>query len=133
MKDFAKTCLAIVGFATAAGLTYAFTRLVSRKVVILPESAVKHIDLLTLADIVNYFKGLDLDKSMDTPFVSKDFEKFNVKTPQTPLADEKVLLVGVYHEQSNTLSNYVVVYSHSYDDALKSLLAKAEDGVVTLS
>lgn len=129
MKDFIKALLAIAGVTVVAGLTYTMCR--SRRRETIPESAVRHKDVLTMADIVSYFKGLNLDQTKDTPFVSKDLGQFKVKA--TPAPNENVLLVGVYREATNTLTNYVVVYSRKYDEALVSLLSHAKDGVVTLS
>ena len=110
MSNAGKVFLAIAAAVTAAAIALAIKRIMSSQLSAIPSGAIRHKDELTLADIVMYFKNLDLDKS-----------------------GEQVLLVGVYEEKSDILKDYIIVYSQRYDEALQEVLAKAVDDVVALS
>lgn len=133
MSNAGKVFLAIATAVTAAAIALAIKRIMSSQLSAIPSGAIRHKDELTLADIVMYFKNLDLDKTVDTPFVSKNLDKYKVKLPEIPQSGEQVLLVGVYEEKSDILKDYIIVYSQRYDEALQEVLAKAVDDVVALS
>lgn len=133
MSNAGKVFFAIAAAVTAAAIALTIKRIMSSQLSAIPSDAIRHIDELTLADIVMYFKNLDLDKTVDTPFVSKNLDKYKVKLPEIPQSGEHVLLVGVYEEKSDILKDYIIVYSQRYDEALQEVLAKAVDDVVALS
>lgn len=135
MKDLGKALLSLLAIAVAStGLAFAIKKILEEQPRgIFSLVPVRHKDILTLTDIVNYFRGLSLNKSKDTPFVCIEPGRFNIKAATNPDLDEHVLLVGVYAESINNMRNSIFVYSHQYDDALKNVLSKAKDGIVTLS
>lgn len=133
MKEFTKTLLSLVAFTAAAGAVYVIVKALGRGEIKVPAEAVRHKETLTLADIVNYFKGLNLNEKTDTPVLISDFERYNISAPVAPQTGDKKLFLGVYKDGSNYLANYLIVYSRAYDDALKALLAKSKDGMVALS
>ena len=132
MNNFGKVIVSLATAVVAAAIAYAIKKMLEVNSII-PQSAVKHKDELTLEDLVMYFKQLSLDKALDTPFVSKDLLKYGVELPEPPKNGENVLLVGVFEEQRNVLKHYLLVYSKKYDEALQNVLAKAKDGIITLS
>ena len=133
MNNFGKVIVSLVTAVVAAAIAYAIKKMLEVNSMVIPQSAVKHKDELTLEDLVMYFKQLSLDKALDTPFVSKDLLKYGVELPEPPKNGENVLLVGVFEEQRNVLKHYLLVYSKKYDEALQNVLAKAKDGIITLS
>lgn len=133
MKDVGKVILTLLTAAVAAGAAYIIKRLLDTQSVPITDAEIKHKETLTLTDVVEYFKHLNLDEKHDTPFLCSNLEHFNVKKSVIPDADEKVLFIGVYRDGGDKITDYALVYSRQYDDALKNVLAKATDGVVTLS
>ena len=85
------------------------------------------------SDVVAYFKNLHLNPKKDTPFISsgksliKDYSNVSMKNP------DLTLLLGVYHEDTNTISDYKLIEATSFDNQTIDVLAKAEDGKVYLS
>lgn len=135
MKDFGKAIISLLAIAAAtAGVALAIKKVLgekpARRTLHVP---IKHKNVLTLSDIVNYFKKLSLDKAKDTPFIIINPERHNLMAEKNPDFGENSLLVGVYRESLNNMRNCVFVYSLQYDEALKNVLAKAQDGIVALS
>ena len=134
MKEVGKVLLSLITVAAAtAGAAYIIKRWLDSQPMPITDAAVKRKDTLTLAEIVDYFKSLKLDNTHETPFLCTDLTHFNVKKSVIPDADEKVLFIGVFQEGSDNITNYALVYSRNYDEALKNVLAKATNGIVTLS
>lgn len=133
MKGTGKVVLSLLTLAVAAGAAYIIKRLHEAQNEPITDAEIKHKDTLTLTELVDYFKNLNLDEELDTPFLCTNPEHFNVRKSVNPESDEKVLFIGVYRRDGNKISDYVLVYSHNYDDALKNVLTKSVDGVVTLS
>ena len=96
MSNAGKVFLAVAAAVTAAAIALAIKRIMSSQLSAIPSGPIRHKDELTLADIVMYFKNLDLDKTVDTPFISKNLDKYKVKLPEIPQTGEQELLVGVY-------------------------------------
>ena len=119
--------------AATAGAAYLTKKWLDSQKTPITDAKVKHKETLTLADIVNYFKSMNLDETRQTPFLCTNLEHFNVKKSVVPDADEKVLFMGVYQDGNDKIANYTLVYSRQYDEALKNVLAKATDGIVVLS
>lgn len=134
MKKAEKVLLSLITVAAAtAGAAYIIKRWLDAQPMPITEAAVKRKDTLTLAEVVDYFKSLKLDNTHETPFLCTDLAHFNVKKSVIPDADDNVLFIGVFQDGSDNITNYALVYSRNYDEALKNVLAKATNGIVTLS
>lgn len=83
------------------------------------------------SDVVGYFKGLNLNPANDLPFLI-DCKVLSEKLQGIP-NKENSLLIGVYHKDSDSITNTKYLIADSFDTQTKEVLSKAVDGVVTLS
>ena len=107
----------------------------------------KSIDgTLSFEDIVSWFKGLNLERGKDIPFICladkfQDLikEKFNLNVEKTESPfdtlnanDKKARLVlGVYNEKSNALSHLTLLESDQLDE--KTLQVLGDESMVLLN
>lgn len=82
-------------------------------------------------DVVDYFKKLALNPEKDTPFVI-DAGKLGEEISNAPKVDCGIF-TGVFHEDSNTITNYREIEAESLDDQTKEVMSHAKDGIVALS
>lgn len=82
------------------------------------------------SDVVAYFKKLQLNPKNDTPFIL-DASVMGQKTKNFPKVDIGIML-GVYHEQSNTLTDFKLLVPESLDNQTKEVLSQGENGIVVL-
>lgn len=83
------------------------------------------------SDVVGFFKGLNLNSANDLPFII-DCKALSEKLQGIP-NNGNSLLIGVYHKDSDAITNTKYLVAESFDTQTKEVLSKAEDGVVTLS
>lgn len=109
--------------------------------------SVKQIEgTLSFGDVVGWFKSLSLDKEKDTPFIAladqvkeitSYFKSDNIIVyPPLPDGiledqDKKRLLLGVYDEKSQEVSNAMLLVADSFD--AKTLEVLGEEKLVVLS
>lgn len=107
----------------------------------------KSIDgILSFEDIVSWFKGLNLERGKDIPFICladkfQDLikEKFNlnIEKPESHIdtlsvSDKKARLVlGVYNEKHNALSHLTLLESDQLDE--KTLQVLGDESMVVLN
>lgn len=82
-------------------------------------------------EVVQYFKNLLLNPEKDTPFIL-DAGKLGEQIKNAPKVDCGIF-EGVYHEDTNTITDYQTVEADSLDDTTKETLKKGEDGIVALT
>ena len=100
---------------------------------VLVENAPKVISIeeVKIGDIVGYFKSLHLNPQKEVPFVC-DLNKFDASSwfPKLSLPQKSiVLLVGVYNEESESISNVQILCSEFIDDKMSEIISN-EDLVV---
>lgn len=132
VNKIGKAIIAMGAVVLTAVIVVVLRKLFDSQLLTISEENVKCQDDLALADIVAYFKGLDLDRNVDTPFVSTDLSKCKITLPEGVAPGNLALLLGVFENGTEQVKDCCVVYSKSYDEALQNLLAKAQDGVVVL-
>ena len=110
--------------------------------------SIKRIEgTLSFGDVVGWFKTLSLDKKKDTPFVAladkfedimtSYFKSDNIivypPLPEGILEDQnkKRLLLGVYEEESEEVSNALLLVADSFD--AKTLEVLGKESLVVLS
>lgn len=110
--------------------------------------SIKQIEgTLSFGDVVGWFKALSLDKEKDTPFIAlaDKFEDMitsyfksdnNIVYPPLPNGiledkDKKRLLLGVYDEKAEEVSNALLLVADSFD--AKTLEVLGEESLVVLS
>lgn len=81
-------------------------------------------------DVVDYFKKLALDPTKDTPLII-DAGKLGEQIKNAPRIDVG-LFKGVYHEDTNTITDYEEVSATGLDQQTQDVLSKGEDGIVVL-
>jgi len=99
---------------------------------------------LSFDDIVSWFKGLNLERENDIPFICfadkfQDLikEKFNLNIPESHIetlfeSDKKARLVlGVYNERRNALSHLTLLESDQLDE--KTLQVLGDESMVVLN
>lgn len=110
--------------------------------------SIKQIEgTLSFGDVVGWFKTLSLDKEKDTPFIAladkledmitSYFKSDNIIVyPPLPDGifedqDKKRLLLGVYDEKNDEVSNALLLVADSFDS--KTLEVLGEESLVVLS
>ena len=84
------------------------------------------------SDVVVLFNFLNLDPKKDTPFrINGNKLQQNVK--MSVAVGGPSLFMGVYHEDSNTITDCKWIESLSYDKQTIEVLSHAQDGIVALS
>ena len=77
---------------------------------------------LCFTDVIAYFKGLNLKKGEDIPFICRESQRtkeiFNIYRPEFKQAGYTWLFIGVYNENSEEITNYKVIYAKSLDKAI---------------
>ncbi len=68
---------------------------------------IEKVEKLSLLDVVNYFKGLQLKKGIDVPFVGKDINE-----------SMTIYILGTYNEEKQELNNLKVISPDSVDEDL---------------
>ena len=88
---------------------------------------------LPFADVVSYFKTLNLNKKEDVPFICRGSERvkdlFNVYQPKFELVGYIWLFIGVYNEAKEEITEYKVIYAKEFDAKLKETFGD-EDFVI---
>lgn len=82
-------------------------------------------------DVVNYFKKLFLDPQKDTPFII-DAGELGQRIKEAPKVDVGIF-EGVYHEDTNTITDYRELSAGELDQQTKDVLDKGQDGIVVLN
>jgi hypothetical protein len=83
-------------------------------------------------DIVSYFKQLSLNPKKQTPFMIKGNCMTKFFSDATDMSANS-LIVGVYNEDSNTITDLKVIEGTSMDAQLQNILKNANDGIVVLN
>lgn len=89
-------------------------------------------ELSFVSDVVDYFKSLNLDHKKDTPFIIDGF-KLQQAVKMSVTVGGLSLFMGVYHEDSNTITDYKWIQPLSFDNQTKEVMSHARDGIVALS
>jgi hypothetical protein len=81
--------------------------------------------------VVNWFKMLNLNPATQTPFImdAKNLSSVIAKAPKVDCG----IFAGVYDNQSETITECEIIEADKFDSTTKSVLRKAEDGIVVLS
>ncbi len=82
-------------------------------------------------DVVEYFKKLTLNPKKDTPFVI-DAGELGARIKDAPRVKTGIF-EGVYHEDTNTITDYREIGADEFDDQTNEVMSQAKDGLVTLS
>lgn len=125
--------LAIVAFAILRNRTTIGKKITSAVNIAGIASVQEELDrqLSFTSDVAAYFKELKLNQQNDLPFIidGKTFsEHIEGAHPK-----EYSLFIGVYHKDSDSITNPKLLVADSFDTQTKEVLSKAEDGVVTLA
>lgn len=110
----------IIGVVAAGVIYYAFGKKKSRKADLSPEAVdeivkglrAETVDRLTLADVVNYFKGLSLKKDIDVPFIC--------------ITTAKAYLLATYNESSGQVEHCTLLSPNTIDDKLKETMGSEQ-------
>lgn len=89
---------------------------------------------LQFDDVVAYFRGLNLDKEVDTPFIANgNAEQFKSVTKGLlkPREGYVLLMLGAYNSKSEGVNYPKFIFSKGWSEELQTLLA--EEAFVTLS
>ena len=122
------TLLILCGVALVGVAYYSYRRRKSQKPVS-KEQLIKNlvdnldtevVDRLTLFDVTNYFKSLQLKKGRDMPFIAKAV-KNGIDS----------YLLAAFNEETNDMINYKLISPKSIDDELMKILEN--DTLVVLS
>lgn len=89
-------------------------------------------ELSFVSDVVDHFKSLNLDPKKDTPFII-DGNKLQQNVKMSVAVGGPSLFMGVYHEDSNTITDCKWIKALSYDKQTIEVLSHAQDGIVALS
>lgn len=84
-----------------------------------------------VSDVAGYFKELKLDSQNDTPIII-DGKKMAKLVKGVPQSNGSSLFMGVYHEATNTITDYRLLTAESFDAQTQEVLGKGEDGIVVL-
>ena len=82
-------------------------------------------------DVVEHFKKLNLNPEKDTPFVI-DAGKLGEQIKDVPRV-KMGIFEGVYHEDTNTITDYREIEAGEFDERTKEVMSQARDGIVALS
>lgn len=82
-------------------------------------------------DVVDYFKKLILNPEKDTPIVI-DAGKLGEEIKKAPRV-KMGIFEGVYHEDTNTITDYREISTDEFDEQTKEVMDQARDGIVVLS
>lgn len=88
-------------------------------------------ELSFVSDVVPYFKSLSLNPQTDTPFII-DGSKLSALLVNITPSSATSLMLGVYHELTDEISNVKLINATSFDAQTQEVLAKSEDGIVAL-
>jgi hypothetical protein len=80
--------------------------------------------------VVQYFKEMYLNPETDTPFII-DAEKLGEQIQNAPRVDVGIF-EGVYHADTNSISNYRIIEADQLDDDTKKVMSQAKDGIAVL-
>lgn len=113
------TLLILGGAALVGGAYYCYRRRKSQKPVskeklinnLVDKLDAEVVDRLTLSDVTNYFKSLQLKKGRDLPIIAKAVKN----------GINSYLLV-TFNEETNDIINYKLISPKSIDDELMKIL-----------
>lgn len=88
-------------------------------------------ELSFVSDVVSYFKFLSLNPQTDTPFII-DGSKLSALPVNVTPSSETSLMLGVYHESTDEITNVKLINATSFDAKTQEVLEKSEDGIVVL-
>lgn len=87
--------------------------------------------VIAFKDLVGYFKGLDLKKGRDIPFVadanSSDFRSMLQRAYVSPV----VLFLGTYNEETDEVENVKVLLADAMDERCSEILKNEHMVVLT--
>lgn len=86
---------------------------------IIKTSAPEEIDQLSRDDVLAYFKGLKLQKGIDTPIVA-----------QTIRNDSKIYMLATYNEKTDEIENYKLIIPKSVTEDLLTVIG--QEKLITL-
>lgn len=89
-------------------------------------------DLSFVSDVVSYFKSLSLNPKTDIPFIM-DGSKLPTFIDGMPQDSRPCVLLGVYREETDEITDCQLIIAQSFDTKTKEVLEKSEDGIVALS
>lgn len=91
------------------------------------------VDFLGMKDVVGYFKGLNLRKEIDKPFISQSEDMkemmLDLSDPQYDGLD--IICLGVYEDNSEKLKNFKALACNEVGNDIKEILGS--DKLVVLS
>ena len=90
---------------------------------------------LSLFDIVNIFKNLELNPENQTPFVVQGTRLHEVISSFEEDSFEASVLTGVYNENSDEITNYRLLVGKAFDKKLSDVLSNAtkENPIIVLN
>ena len=113
----------IICVAVAGAIYYGYRKKKSGKAGLSPDVVeeivknlrVEKVDKLSLADVVNYFKGLSLKKDIDVPFVCI-----------TAAKGTKAYLLATYNESSGQVEHCTLLSPKAIDEKLKETMGSEQ-------
>ncbi len=112
----------VVVSGTAAALLYLRRKKYTKQI----EAATEQIeDELQLEDIVSYFRTLNLNSEIDTPFIAQnDSELINKlhKGLISPKPGYHLLMIGVLNKETKKLTNCKFIYSLGWSKKLMEII-----------
>ena len=128
-----KNAIIFMAIATCSWVIYKLVWNV-KKIISIPSDILCHTqELLTLTEVVEYFKNQPMQPDEDTPFIVSDWNKIFSKEDISKYRKEgyEAIFMGVY-SYNQTIRHYQIVYAKQVDLQLREVLAKAIDGIVVL-
>lgn len=125
-----KTITVILGIAAIGGVAYYLYK--KKAVEQFWTNDVKVIDgTLDFNDVVSYFKSLNLKKEVDIPFVARDgimcqFVKKTHKRFPKGKGGYTTIVIGVYNESLDKITNGKILYVKQLDEQTKSVFGNEE-------
>lgn len=87
--------------------------------------------ILSLADVVSYFKELNLVKEIDIPFIA-NMQNEEMRTMFNIVPKKQYgFLLGTYKEKTNKMKNLMMIESDAIDDSLFNVIGNEK--LVSLS
>lgn len=119
MSKMSNTLLIVGGIALVGIAYYSYQRRTTQKAIskeelinnLVSKMDSESVDVLTLSDVVNYFKGLRLNKGIEIPFIASTIKN-----------RRKSFLLAVFVEEKNVITNGKLISPESIDDELKKII-----------
>lgn len=79
------------------------------------------VEALSLGDVISYFKGLQLKKEKDIPFICNAQKNENLINFQSNAT--YCYLIATYNEETNEIENYKLLETNKVDSQLLNVIA----------